>query len=121
MIATGIVRRIDDLGRIVIPKELREKVFGKRNADGEPMEFYYEKDEDNVTLILKPYKISEIDENKKEKRKNKMKEEINVKKLIEKFDDMAKRETLLARGGISQQDLLMQIIGTIVVVAMEED
>ena len=50
-----------------------------------------------------------------------MKEEINVKKLIEKFDDMAKRETLLARGGISQQDLLMQIIGTIVVVAMEED
>lgn len=49
-----------------------------------------------------------------------VKKEINVKKLIKKFDGMAKRESLLARGDITQQDLLMQIIGTIVVVAMEE-
>ena len=33
---------------------------------------------------------------------------------------MANRESLLARGGISQQNLLIQITGTIVHVAMEE-
>ena len=37
-----------------------------------------------------------------------MKEEINVKELIEIFEDMAKRETLLARGGVTQEDLLIQ-------------
>lgn len=50
----------------------------------------------------------------------KMKEEVNVNELIEIFSDMAKRETLLARGGVSQNDLLVQIIGTIVKVAMED-
>lgn len=39
--ATGIVRRIDDLGRVVIPKELR-RTFGI--AEGDPMEFYTEGD-----------------------------------------------------------------------------
>ena len=48
-----------------------------------------------------------------------MKTEVNVEKLIETFENMANRETLLARGGVSQQDLLMQIIGTIVHVAMK--
>jgi len=48
-----------------------------------------------------------------------MREEINVKKLIDKFRDMAKRESLLARGGVSQEDLLIQIIGTIAEVAMD--
>lgn len=47
-----------------------------------------------------------------------MKEEIKVTELIETFRDMAKRETLLARGGVSQEDLLIQIEGTIVKVAM---
>lgn len=38
MIKTGIVRRIDDFGRIVIPKEIRRIVFGKTDVTGEPME-----------------------------------------------------------------------------------
>lgn len=50
-----------------------------------------------------------------------MRKEINVNELINKFSDMANRGSLLAKGGVSQQDLLMQIIGTIVVVAMEDD
>ena len=50
-----------------------------------------------------------------------MKKEVDVNELIDKFTDMANRETLLVRGGVSQQDLLMQIIGTIVVVAMEDE
>ena len=49
-----------------------------------------------------------------------MQKEVSVENLIKRFEGMAERESLLARGGISQQDLLMQIIGTIVVEAMEE-
>ena len=49
-----------------------------------------------------------------------MKESIKIEPLIRKFEDMAKRESLLARGNITQNDLLIQIIGTIVHVAMEE-
>lgn len=48
-----------------------------------------------------------------------MKEEIKVEELIETFRDMARRGTLLARGGVTQEDLLTQIEGTIVKVAME--
>ena len=41
MKATGIVRRIDDLGRVVIPKEIRRTL---RIRDGDPLEIYTEKD-----------------------------------------------------------------------------
>ena len=37
MKATGIVRRIDDLGRVVIPKEIRRSL---RIRDGEPLEIF---------------------------------------------------------------------------------
>lgn len=30
MLISGVVRKFDDLGRIVIPKEIRAKLFGKR-------------------------------------------------------------------------------------------
>ena len=35
MKATGIIRRIDDLGRIQIPKELRKQVFGLKKVNME--------------------------------------------------------------------------------------
>lgn len=54
MRATGIIRRIDDLGRIIIPKEVRRIAFGTSDTEGKPMEIYYEKD---GTIILKPYKV----------------------------------------------------------------
>lgn len=41
MKATGIVRRIDDLGRVVIPKEIRRTL---RIRVGDPLEIYTEKD-----------------------------------------------------------------------------
>lgn len=49
MRATGIVRRIDDLGRVVIPKELRNTM---RIRTTDPLEFYVNGNE----IILKQYK-----------------------------------------------------------------
>ena len=52
MKATGIVRRFDDLGRIVIPKELRRKLFGTpEKSEGMPMEIFMNKDE----IIIRKY------------------------------------------------------------------
>ena len=45
---TGIIRRFDDLGRIVIPKEIRRRF--KINA-GEPVEIYITEE----GILLKPY------------------------------------------------------------------
>lgn len=50
-----------------------------------------------------------------------MKEYVNVKDLLNEIDAMAKRGTLLARGGVTQEDLAMQIRGLIVHVAMKEE
>ena len=41
MKATGIVRRVDDLGRIVIPKDIRRTL---KIREGDPLEIYTEKD-----------------------------------------------------------------------------
>lgn len=50
MKTTGIIRRIDDLGRIVIPKEIRRAL---KIREGDPMEIYLERD---GSVILKPYR-----------------------------------------------------------------
>ena len=49
MRATGIVRRIDELGRVVIPKELRRTL---RIREGDPLEIYTDRDGE---VILKKY------------------------------------------------------------------
>jgi AbrB family transcriptional regulator (stage V sporulation protein T) len=48
MKATGIVRRIDELGRVVIPKEIRRTL---RIKEGDPLEIFTDRDE----LTLKKY------------------------------------------------------------------
>ena len=50
MKATGVVRRIDDLGRIVIPKEIRRNL---RIRDGESLEIFVDKED----IVLKKYSI----------------------------------------------------------------
>ena len=51
MNATGIVRRIDDLGRVVIPKEIRRTM---RIREGDPLEIYTSRDGE---VIFKKYSL----------------------------------------------------------------
>ena len=57
MKATGIVRRIDDLGRVVIPKEIRRTM---RIREGEPLEIFVDREGE---VILKKYSpVGELSE-----------------------------------------------------------
>ena len=55
MKATGIVRRIDDLGRVVIPKEIRRTM---RIREGDPLEIYT--DNDGQVIFKKYSPIGEL-------------------------------------------------------------
>ena len=56
MIATGIVRRIDDLGRVVIPKEIRRTL---RIKEGDPLELFTTREGEVVFKKYQPFE--EID------------------------------------------------------------
>ena len=57
MKSTGVVRRIDDLGRVVIPKEIRKTL---RIKEGDPLEIFTDKEGE---VILKKYSpIGELSE-----------------------------------------------------------
>ena len=53
MIATGIIRRIDDLGRIAIPKEIRRQL---KVHEGDPFEIFMTKEGE---VVFKPYRPQE--------------------------------------------------------------
>ena len=57
MKATGIIKRMDDLGRIQIPKELRKQVFNidRWSSVGVPFEFFIDGD----SIVIKIYKENE--------------------------------------------------------------
>ena len=59
MRTTGIIRRIDNLGRIVIPRECRKKIFGTtEKSEGMPMEIFMDKDD----IILRKYEENKTDD-----------------------------------------------------------
>ena len=51
MKSTGIIRRIDDLGRVVVPKEIRRNL---RLREGDPVEIFTEGD----TVCFKKYDVT---------------------------------------------------------------
>ncbi len=53
MRATGIIRRVDDLGRVVIPKEIRRSLGIK---EGDPLEIFIDKE---MGIVLSPYQESD--------------------------------------------------------------
>lgn len=55
MIVTGIIRRVDEFGRIVIPKELRRQINIK---EGTPLEIF----RDGENIILRKYSFTDNDE-----------------------------------------------------------
>ena len=90
MKATGIVRRIDDLGRIVIPKEMRDVLH---IGIGTPLEFYA----DNEGIVLKKYMPDDFSEKVKELKimLNEQIESIGLDRCIEIEDELVKIQTIL--------------------------
>lgn len=59
MRATGIIRRIDDLGRVVIPKEIRKTC---RIREGEPLEIFIDTLDGMPAVCFRKYQTNFVDE-----------------------------------------------------------
>ena len=100
MKATGVVRRIDDLGRIVIPKEIRKTL---RIKEGDPLEIFTEKDGD---IILKKYSpIGELS--------NFATEYVDsLNKITGHIAVITDRDSVIAVAGTTKKDILEQKISS---------
>ncbi len=108
MKATGIVRRIDDLGRVVIPKEIRRTL---RIREGDPLEIFVDHDGE---IILKKYSpIGELGKFAKEYAES-LAESTGHIALI------ADRDVFVAVAGISKKDFLEKSVSEDIEQAMEE-
>ncbi|WP_152395773.1 stage V sporulation protein T [Paenibacillus guangzhouensis] len=107
MKATGIVRRIDDLGRVVIPKEIRRTL---RIREGDPLEIFVDRDGE---VILKKYSpIGELGDFAKEYAES-LFESTNHTTLI------TDRDNIIAVAGGSKKEYLDKSIGSLVEECME--
>ncbi len=94
MKATGIVRRIDDLGRVVIPKEIRRTL---RIREGDPLEIFTGRDGE---VILKKYSpIGELSEFATEYAES-LHEALNHTAIV------TDRDTVIAVSGTSKKQYL---------------
>ncbi len=108
MKATGIVRRIDDLGRVVIPKEIRRTL---RIREGDPLEIFVDRDGE---VILKKYSpIGELGDFAKEYADS-LNESVGHIALI------ADRDTVIAVAGAPKKEFLNKPIGALVEKSMED-
>src|SRR5690625_2625861 len=104
----AIIRRIDDLGRIVIHKEIRRTL---RIREGDPLEIFVDREGE---VILKKYSpISELGDFAKEYAEA-LYDSLNHLVLI------ADRDTFIAVAGGSKKEYLNKGIGELVEVAMAE-
>lgn len=108
MKATGIVRRIDDLGRVVIPKEIRRTL---RIREGDPLEIFVDRDGE---VILKKYSpISELGDFAKE----------YSEALFDSLGNpvlICDRDEYIAIAGGSRKDYLNKNISNLIEKIMEE-
>lgn len=58
MKTTGIIRRVDDLGRVVIPKEIRRMM---RIKEGDPLEIFTTSNGEIILKSTEPNKMQEIE------------------------------------------------------------
>ena len=107
MKATGIVRRIDDLGRVVIPKEIRRTL---RIREGDPLEIFVDRDGE---VILKKYSpISELGDFAKE----------YAEALFDSLGNpilICDRDTYITIAGGSKKDFLNKSISDLIEKTME--
>lgn len=100
MKATGVVRRIDDLGRVVIPKEIRRTL---RIKEGDPLEIFTDKEGE---VILKKYSpIGELSEFATEYAETLTKTTGHIACITDK-------DTVIAISGTSKKDFLEKGIST---------
>lgn len=96
MKATGVVRRIDDLGRVVIPKEIRRTL---RIKEGDPLEIFTDKEGE---VILKKYSpIGELSEFAAEYAETLTKTTGHIACITDK-------DTVIAVSGVSKKEWLEQ-------------
>ena len=108
MKATGIVRRIDDLGRVVIPKEIRRTL---RIREGDPLEIFVDRDGE---VILKKYSpIGELGDFAKEYADS-LFESIGHITLI------SDRDTVIAVSGASKKEYMDKPVSTTIETCMDE-
>ncbi|SFJ35599.1 stage V sporulation protein T [Thermoflavimicrobium dichotomicum] len=108
MKATGIVRRIDDLGRVVIPKEIRRTL---RIREGDPLEIFVDRDGE---VILKKYSpIGELSDFAQEFAEA-LYENLHHITLI------SDRDQVIAVAGASKKEYLNKPIGEIVENCMDQ-
>ena len=108
MKATGIVRRIDDLGRVVIPKEIRRTL---RIREGDPLEIFVDRDGE---VILKKYSpIGELGEFAKEYADS-------LAETVGHIACIADRDTVIAVSGAPKKEFLNKPIGALVERSLEE-
>ncbi len=98
MKATGIVRRIDDLGRVVIPKEIRRTL---RIREGDPLEIFTDREGE---IILKKYSpIGELSQFAKQYAES-------LAQTTGHIVCIADRDALVAVAGGGKKELLMKPI-----------
>lgn len=98
MKATGIVRRIDDLGRVVVPKEIRRTL---RIREGDPLEIFTDREGE---IILKKYSpIGELGDFARQYAEALAQTTGNVICITD-------RDQIIAVSGGSKKDMLMQPI-----------
>ncbi|WP_409343893.1 stage V sporulation protein T [Paenibacillus sp. MBLB4367] len=107
MKATGIVRRIDDLGRVVIPKEIRRTL---RIREGDPLEIFVDRDGE---VILKKYSpIGELGDFAKEYAESLFESTNHITMISD-------RDNIIAVAGASKKEYLEKQIGALVEQCME--
>lgn len=107
MKATGIVRRIDDLGRVVIPKEIRRTL---RIREGDPLEIFVDRDGE---VILKKYSpIGELGDFAKEYAESLFESTGHITLISD-------RDTLIAVAGASKKEYLDKQISMLLENCME--
>lgn len=107
MKATGIVRRIDDLGRVVIPKEIRRTL---RIREGDPLEIFVDRDGE---VILKKYSpIGELGDFAKEYAESLFESTGHITLISD-------RDNIIAIAGGSRKEYMDKQIGELVETCME--